>query len=387
MFFKKKESTKDAVAKPRNETEGILNFSKEMISALATAVVFIIFVIQAFTIPTGSMEKSLRVGDFLLGIKFIYGSPIIPFTYTKFPGITTPKRGDVIIFKYPGYDKKDYIKRCVAIAGDTLWMNDKDLYVNGVKLIAPPDAQFTQDGKITRGYFPEIEQFAPLYIPKKGDVLETSGDLPWREFFFYKRLVRQENPRKNVTESIRFEKEGVDITHQVRVPLGNYMNGDTSSAPFEQSMVNRWDRQSSFFWIHYDIPFRQMFEFNHYNPDSIKVIKTIHLDGQPLENYTCKYNNYFMVGDNRDESQDSRFWGFLNANFIKAKAFIVYFALNREKVSYRGSDGMLRRTNKEQVPWVKLPVKIRWNRLGKLIRGWDGKPEGIESLDPKTEQS
>jgi len=71
-----------------------------MVSALAMALVAIVYVIQAFKIPSGSMEDSLLVGDFLLGLKFIYGAPVLPFMYTKFPGVTNPKPGDVIIFKY-----------------------------------------------------------------------------------------------------------------------------------------------------------------------------------------------------------------------------------------------------------------------------------------------
>lgn len=376
-MFKKKTTEAAGSVTPRNETQGMLNFSKEMISALATALVFIIYVIQAFTIPTGSMEKSLRVGDFLLGIKFIYGSPVIPFTYMKFPGVTTPKRGDVIIFKYPGYDKKDYIKRCVAVAGDTLWMDEKDLYVNGIKLDPPPEAQFTQSGRITGGMYPAIEKFAPLYIPKKGDTLVVSGDLPWREYSFYKRLIRQEHPRKSVTEKITIFYGEQDITHKIQYPQGARL------VPFSQDLVNRWDRESGTFWLNYDLNFLRLYQINKINPDSVRVNKTVLLDGEPLQTYVCKNNNYFMIGDNRDESQDSRFWGFLNGNFIKAKAFIIYFALNRDKVTYTGSDGRVRKTDREQVPWIKLPMKIRWNRMGKLIRGWDGKPEGVETLDPK----
>ena len=65
-----------------------------------------------------------------------------------------------------------------------------------------------------------------------------------------------------------------------------------------------------------------------------------------------KYDNYFMMGDNRDNSLDSRYWGYLNHNFIKAKAFILYFSLNKE------------------IPLWQLPLKIRWERIGKLIRVW-----------------
>ena len=78
------------------------------------------------------------------------------------------------------------------------------------------------------------------------------------------------------------------------------------------------------------------------------------MDDKPVHTYVTKYDSYFMMGDNRDNSTDSRYWGFLNRNFIKAKAFILYFSLDNE------------------TPLWELPLKIRWNRIGKLIRSWDG---------------
>ena len=112
------ESAAKAAAR-RSEKAGVFHFTKDMVSALVMALIAIVYVIQAFKIPTGSMENSLLVGDFLLGLKFIYGAPVLPFMYKKLPGFTDPKPGDVIIFKYPGSDKKDYIKRCVAGPGQT----------------------------------------------------------------------------------------------------------------------------------------------------------------------------------------------------------------------------------------------------------------------------
>jgi len=198
---------------PRSEKDGILNFGKEMGSALATALIFIIYIIQAFVIPTGSMEKSLLVGDFLLGLKFMYGAPIVPGipkivdTYWKFPGVTDPKRGDVVIFKYPGKGGANYIKRCVAVAGDTVQTVGKTLIVNGVEQVPPPNAQWIRGGDLAPG----ITDFAPLYIPKKGDTLNiASADL--REFIFYKHLVHQENPYKNISEQFRLSINGTDYT-------------------------------------------------------------------------------------------------------------------------------------------------------------------------------
>src|SRR5271169_5591698 len=70
----------------RSEKAGLFHFTKDMIAALGMALVAIVYVIQAFKIPSGSMENSLLIGDFLLGLKFMYGAPVLPFMYTKLPG-------------------------------------------------------------------------------------------------------------------------------------------------------------------------------------------------------------------------------------------------------------------------------------------------------------
>jgi len=93
---------------------------------------------------------------------------------------------------------------------------------------------------------------------------------------------------------------------------------------------------------------------NAFPGQKVEIRKVIRLDGVPVTEYKVKYDNYFMMGDNRDNSLDSRYWGYLNRNFIKAKAFILYFSLDND------------------IPWWELPMKIRWNRIGKLIRSWDG---------------
>jgi signal peptidase I len=89
-------------------------------------------------------------------------------------------------------------------------------------------------------------------------------------------------------------------------------------------------------------------------PGEAKVEKKLFLNSEKITQYVCRHDNYFMLGDNRDNSADSRYWGFVNRNFVKAKAFITYFSLD------------------EKVPAYLLPIKIRWNRLGKLIRNFDG---------------
>jgi signal peptidase I len=113
---------------------------REYAEALLFAVVLVMFlrafVIQAFRIPSGSMQNTLLVGDFLFVNKFIYG-PKIPFTDVRLPGIRDPKPGDIIVFKAPIADQKDFIKRCIAVGGQTVEVRDKQFYVDGVKLDEP----------------------------------------------------------------------------------------------------------------------------------------------------------------------------------------------------------------------------------------------------------
>jgi signal peptidase I len=326
-----------AEAPRRSEKAGIFHFTKDMVSALAMALIAIVYVIQAFKIPTGSMENSLLVGDFLLGLKFIYGAPVFPFCYTKFPGITNPKPGDVIIFKYPGADKKDYIKRCVAGPGQTIQVEGTTVTVDGKALVLPPRGQYIHGGQLD----PRITHFEPLRIPKKGDTLTIDPKMPVRQFLFYKHLVKQEHPRTGVTVKFQLYINGIYSNSQKVIAYG-YRELSFDDIPFD-TIDN---------WIALDEIVRQVTQ--QYPDKTIEVSKLLFLGGNPVKTYTVRYDNYFMMGDNRDNSTDSRYWGFLNRNFIKAKAFILYFSEDKD------------------VPLFELPIKIRWNRIGKLIRGWDG---------------
>jgi signal peptidase I len=93
----------------------------------------------------------------------------------------------------------------------------------------------------------------------------------------------------------------------------------------------------------------------------VEIRKKLFIGDSRVGDYKVAFDNYFMAGDNRDNSLDSRYWGYLNKNFVKAKAFILYFSIDRSE------------------PLWKLPFIIRWNRIGKLIRDWDG----VEDLNEK----
>jgi signal peptidase I len=326
-------------------------------SALIMALIAIVYVIQAFKIPTGSMENSLLVGDFLLGLKFIYGAPVLPFSQDlgvslRFPALSKPKAGDVIIFKYPGADKKDYIKRCVAGPGSVVEIKEKKLIVDGKELIMPPKGKYIQNGRIQF-----VSEFQPLKIPAKGDVYNPST-LPIREFLFLKHLVHQENSRAKITAQYQLYLNGAFANDK---PFQLYGEMTTMSALHNGSMhlKDQITLQTKPFYI-YNIDdwteLERYFQFikSQFPNDNPEIRNVLFKDGKPVNEYKVKFDNFFMVGDNRDNSKDSRYWGYLNYNYILAKAFILYFSWDSD------------------IPNWQLPLKIRWNRIGKLIRSWDG---------------
>lgn len=115
---------------PGKKRSKLREWTESVLWAVIIALLLRAFVVQAFRIPSGSMEDTLLVGDFLFVNKFIYGMKL-PFTErTIVPGYREPGRGDVIVFKFP-LDGRDFIKRCVAVAGDTVRVRDRELYING----------------------------------------------------------------------------------------------------------------------------------------------------------------------------------------------------------------------------------------------------------------
>jgi signal peptidase I len=158
--------------KKRTKKSIIREYTEIIVLAVALALFARTFFIQAFRIPSESMEKTLLVGDFLFANKLIYG-PKIPFLNARLPGVRDPQPGDIIIFKYPGDGKTDYIKRCVAVAGQTVELKGANLYVDGVL----QDESYSQYKDIP-GY---NRQYGPYTIPEghifmMGDNRDNSAD-------------------------------------------------------------------------------------------------------------------------------------------------------------------------------------------------------------------
>ena len=114
----------------------VREYGEAIVIAILLALVIRTLVVQAFTIPSGSMMDTLFVGDYILVNKFLYG-PEVPLTDWRLPGFREPHRGDIIVFKYPQDEKRDFIKRIVGTPGDVVQVRGNQVYVNGQAIVEP----------------------------------------------------------------------------------------------------------------------------------------------------------------------------------------------------------------------------------------------------------
>ncbi|MBL7999102.1 MAG: signal peptidase I [Candidatus Kapabacteria bacterium] len=288
--------------------EKMIDFVKTLLKAFVLVVILNGILLAAFTVPTGSMEDTVLTGENLFVNKFIFGPStpqIIPLfnialPYFKTPPIRKPRQGDVIVFIFPGNReqvKADeftyYLKRCIAVSGDTISIVNDSVYVNGVQFPLPPQAKYDPAAAMPDAYieadkastFPPGKGFArsnygPLRVPAEGDVIqlnETNFE-EWRVFI---------------------QREG----HKAE-----WNNGGIS------------------------------------------------IDGQKATSYTVERNYVFGMGDNRWNSLDSRYWGFIPEHDVVGTPLIVYW-------SWADKD----RNGRELSLFGRL-AHIRWSRLGTIIR-------------------
>jgi signal peptidase I len=154
---------------------------KSLLIAVVLAIIIKTSIVEAYKIPSASMEDTLLVGDFLIANKFKYGARL-PLVNWRLPGFREPRPGDVVIFKWPGDGVTNYIKRCVAVEGQTVEVKDKVLYVDGKEIPNPPESKFTKPlltrrlpGENTR------DNFGPYVVPDNcffmmGDNRDNSYD-------------------------------------------------------------------------------------------------------------------------------------------------------------------------------------------------------------------
>lgn len=375
-FWKKKEKEEKPKSKTREWFDAIL-------FAVIAATLIRWLIMEAYTIPTPSMEKSLLVGDFLFVSKFHYGTrtpktPIqVPLTHQKIwftgipsyvdwiqlpqyrlPGLSEVERNDVVVFNYPPeieYPtdlKTNYIKRCVAISGDTIKIEGKQVYVNGEALDNPPEMQFS--------YLVLSKNMLTERTLKKYDISDY-------DFFF-------SNDYNAYVYHMRLEPEIAEVLSSLpfisKVEPATITNGSFRDKTQEDVEADIYPKNPEIFAWNSDffgpvvIPAEGMtinindstlalygpvIQYYEHNDDVVIDGKILTIGGEEYNKYTFKQNYYFMMGDNRHNSLDSRYWGFVPEDHIVGKAFFIWLSLDANESLFNIGD------------------KIRWNRFFKLI--------------------
>lgn len=361
-FFKKKNAEQED--KPQKSVAR--EWADAIIFAVIAATIIRWLFLEAFTIPTPSMEKSLLVGDFLFVSKIHYGprtpkTPLqVPLTHQKiwwtnipsyvdwiqlpqyrFPGFTSIKQNDVVVFNYPPeleYPvdlKTNYIKRCVGLPGDSLKVVDTQVYINGEAIENPEKMEFrhniitnqeikdrvfrnydiTDYERTNYGYIahttPETaREFAKLPFIERVEILKMSPD--------------QINPRVYPKNSQLFD-----------------WNEDYYGAiwiPAEDATIELNE---------YTIALYRSVIENYEHNDDVRIENgNVYINGEEVNSYTFKQDYYFMMGDNRHNSEDSRFWGFVPEDHVVGKAFFIWLSLDKHE---------------------SFLNKIRWSRIFNLI--------------------
>jgi len=185
MASKSRASDQPGEAAPQSgDNSGVREYASSIAVAVLLALLIRSTVVQAFYIPSGSMEDTLFVGDYLLANKFVYGAPIeVPLMeepLVRLPALREPQPGDIVIFRSKTERGRDLIKRCVAVGGQTVLVRDKVLYVDGEAFEDPPLSKHTD-----RMVYPRAntsrDNFGPYRVPEDhffmmGDNRDNSND-------------------------------------------------------------------------------------------------------------------------------------------------------------------------------------------------------------------
>ncbi len=370
------------------------SFYKEAVIPILIALFVIQFAVQAFKIPTASMEKSLLVGDFLLGLKFVYGIDL-PWIEKRVLKFTDPEKGDVVIFSYPGdprypeydsdrysflanlflfgnlywdsqendliwYAPKDYIKRCVATSGDNIRLSRKKLWINDSLTTIPNQGYYSDFNSQVTDLARDSLNFT-LPIPNQNFQLDT---LSYAHLSWIRSLAIQEHPNKTIelVMDIYINGELANATNfnqnLVSLPtLHKYIRTGFIKINESPAFFGKRHQYDYFTGIELEKAMQHIQNFYGIRNQTLSFKPYLKIDDLKQTNYTVLYPVYFMMGDNRDNSLDSRYFGLVSDLNIKAKAFITYFSLeNDSKVSLLNP-----------FSWIHLPFDLRWNRIAKLI--------------------
>ncbi len=345
---------------------------REWINAVVIALIVVLtirtFFFEIFSIPTGSMEKTLQTGDFIFVSKTSYGSRIpitllsfpflhkyfplteiksflslIELPYWRLPTTSEIKRNDVVVFNYPldeefPVDHRTYfIKRCIALPGDTFEINNGEIFINNESVKTPDNAQYNYHVKIESktldsAKLAELDITEGGRISSKGDFALTLTSQKAQEIKDWKGIgkVNKIKEKKDFYTEYIFPhnanfKWNMDNWGPLRIPKkGDTLKLSTNNISLYENIISNYEENK--------LEIRN---------DSIFINDTFTL------NYITKMNYYFTLGDNRHMSDDSRFWGFLPENHIVGKAKYILVSVDKNKSFFS---------------------KFRWKRCFKKIR-------------------
>ncbi|MBN4081588.1 signal peptidase I [bacterium AH-315-C07] len=359
--------------KPDRDRSKTREWFDAIIFAVIAATIIRSFFIEAYTIPTSSMEKSLLVGDFLFVSKVHYG-PRIPITplafpfahhtmpvigtqayselvklpFYRLPGFSDIKNNDVVVFNYPMEDfrpvdkRENYIKRCIAIPGDTLSLVNRHVHINGKPIEYPENTQHNYHVQTSgTGINPKILQKLDITegdrLPKPGSfqLTLTSENVKILKGYKSVQTVEHKNreagknyyPREDVyPHSPKTFPWNIDHYGPLYIPKrGATVKLNIDNIPIYKRLITVYEGNELYF---------------------NKLTGKIFINREEVYEYTFQMDYYFMMGDNRHNSLDSRFWGFVPEDHIVGKALFIWLSLD---------------------PNGSFLDKVRWGRLFDLI--------------------
>jgi signal peptidase I len=377
LFGKKKTTVSEAEAKPKKKKSALREWIDAIVFAVIAATIIRWAFLSAYTIPTSSMEGTQLVGDFLFVSKITYGPRTpktllrVPLTdnklwgssipsyltwiqlpITRLPGFASVKNNDIVVFNYPADSTRDgymppvdmkthYIKRCVAIAGDKLEIKNSQVYINDKPAKNPPQMQFSYIVKSKQGINDKI--FQELNISEYGYANEFAERMTdyriWateeqvaelKKYDFVKGVEKILTPKGQRRADVYPQSEDLNWNEDNFGPL---------VLPKKGMKIEINKQNLALYWS-----VIQKFDWN--EKAEIKEGK-LYIDGKEVKEYTFKQDYFFMMGDNRHNSLDSRFWGFVPEDHIVGQASFTWLSLDYKKT------------------WFS---KIRWGRMFTGIR-------------------
>lgn len=384
-FLKRK---KKAETQPKVKRSFFRELANDILFALIAVTIIRGLFIEAYAIPTGSMENSMLIGDHLFVSKVHFG-PRTPTTLIQFPlahqkfwgtnipsysdiiqapsfrlpGLRDPRVGEPVVFNYPpDYDKgypldikTFYVKRCMATPGDVFEVRNKQVYVNGEPVENPPGmltSFFVQADKGVHQRYMRDVGITDYYDDNPGDTYATTAvpmyNYKGRKGFFI--FTTQEKADKlaeynfiKSVEEVTYQKgedsrifpraEGFNWSRDFFGPLRMPEKGETIELTPENIAL-----------------YGEAIQHYEHNDDVEIRNNEVFIEGEKIDSYTFKQGYYFMIGDNRHNSEDSRTWGLVPYDHIVGKPLFIFWSMDRTD------------------PTTGFFQNIRFNRILDLIR-------------------